>query len=164
MRKPKYADEVLVERILASFRQVRPDKWVAATAADWQHVIRIESADENGNVQCVSCGRVVPYKQANGGHWIGRGRWATIFEPFNIHPQCVQCNRHDGDGTAKINYTLWMVDSYGLSLCEELLELAKAPRPSWTMEELAWRKLGYQKRIKEAEARLRGELASRTAT
>ena len=153
------SDDAIIARSLQAFAKVRPERWVASVAIDWQHVVRIEAADELGMVQCVSCATPSPghYGKYHGGHWIGRSRWSTIFAgddgcTMNCHVQCPQCNRHDGDGTSKIRYTLWMLEHYGRDACDQLLLISEESRPQWTKLDLAKRRLGYIKRLRRREA------------
>lgn len=57
-----------------------------------QRARRIEEADDRGYVHCISCGKPMHWKEAQGGHYIPRTCRATELEPDNIWPQCPQCN------------------------------------------------------------------------
>ena len=57
-----------------------------------QKLRRIEEANDDGYVRCISCGKVMHWKEAQGGHFIPRAVRATELEPDNIWPQCPQCN------------------------------------------------------------------------
>jgi len=80
-----------------------------------QKLVRVKAADDNGYCRCVSCGKYVPWNEADGGHFIPKGNssyWAL--EEENVHPQCKSCNGFEmKHGTATQMYTLWMVDFYG---------------------------------------------------
>ena len=64
------------ERCLASFQKLR----------------RVEEANDSGNVTCISCGKVMHWKEAQGGHYSTRMNRATELEHDNVWPQCSQCN------------------------------------------------------------------------
>jgi len=54
--------------------------------------IRWYYADDNGMVQCYTCGQVKPVKQMQNGHFQSRRHTSTRFEINNCRPQCVKCN------------------------------------------------------------------------
>ena len=58
----------------------------------FQKLRRIEEADCNGYVRCMSCGAVMHWKEAQGGHYIPRANRATEMEHDNVWPQCQRCN------------------------------------------------------------------------
>lgn len=58
----------------------------------FQKLRRIQEANEDGMVRCISCGKVMHWKEAQGGHYIPRGCVATEMEPDNVNPQCPRCN------------------------------------------------------------------------
>lgn len=53
---------------------------------------RLEDSSDNGYVGCISCGAILHYKQAQGGHYISRRHRVTELEEDNINPQCPRCN------------------------------------------------------------------------
>ena len=53
---------------------------------------RLQEATDNGYVYCISCGAILHYTQAQGGHYIPRRHRATELEEDNINPQCARCN------------------------------------------------------------------------
>jgi len=53
---------------------------------------RISRADDKGYVCCFTCGKVMHYKKAQGGHYIPKSIYATRYMIDNIHPQCTGCN------------------------------------------------------------------------
>ena len=58
----------LRERALALFQKLR----------------RIEEANEDGYVYCISCGKLMHWKEAQGGHYIPRANRATELEHDNV--------------------------------------------------------------------------------
>ena len=86
---------------------------------------RRKDADHNGYVKCCSCDNVKHWKELDAGHFIPRARGkALYFEPDNIHAQCPGCNRFDIE-RAKINYTLYMIEQYGLARIQDMQEKAR---------------------------------------
>ena len=49
----------------------------------------------NGVFKCISCGRILPYEQADCGHYINRKHMSTRFDEMNCNAQCRSCNRFD---------------------------------------------------------------------
>ena len=73
----------------------------------------------NGMVTCVSCGKVLPWQDADCGHYIPKSRGASIrYVEENCHPECKSCNRFDDGHLA--GYTLYMIDTYGREKIDEL--------------------------------------------
>ena len=88
-----------------------------------QKLRRLGCADNAGYCKCVSCGKLVHWKDADGGHFLPKGsssRWAL--EPENIWAQCKSCNawkmKH---GSAEAQYTLHMIDFYGRDFVDHML-------------------------------------------
>lgn len=54
--------------------------------------IRLSHADSSGNCTCYTCGKVLPWKQIQNGHFISRSYLATRWHENNCRPQDVGCN------------------------------------------------------------------------
>jgi hypothetical protein len=54
--------------------------------------IRLKHADDNGMCRCISCGKIVPWKEIQNGHYMSRRYMSTRFSEDNCRPQCVACN------------------------------------------------------------------------
>ena len=65
----------------------------------------------NGVFKCISCGRILPYEQADCGHYINRKHMATRFDEMNCNAQCRSCNRFD-EGNIQ-GYRRGLVALYG---------------------------------------------------
>lgn len=86
--------------------------------------IRKKYADEDGVVNCVSCGKPEHWKNLHAGHYIPKSLGLSIyFEEKNVHPQCAGCNtfRH---GNLSM-YALALKEKYGEGILEELDEIRK---------------------------------------
>ena len=79
---------------------------------------RLQEATDNGYVYCISCGAILHYKQAQGGHYIPRRHRATELEEDNINPQCARCNGFLSGNT--ILYRDNLVKTIGLERVERL--------------------------------------------
>ena len=124
-------------------------KLVEEAATAIQLYIRMKYADDNGYVACVTCGTTRHYKDGmQGGHFISRKWLATKLMEENIHPQCACCN-----GPLKgnpIQYTLFMVDTYGREFVDELERLKHESRKYYKAEVLEII-TDYKNKIKEME-------------
>lgn len=58
----------------------------------FQRMRRLQEANYKGQECCISCGKPIDWKEAQGGHYIKRGIEATCIDPDNVWPQCPQCN------------------------------------------------------------------------
>lgn len=65
----------------------------------------------NGVFKCISCGKLLPYEQADCGHYINRKHMATRFDEMNCNAQCRSCNRFD-EGNMQ-GYRRGLVAKYG---------------------------------------------------
>lgn len=94
-----------------------------------QKLVRLKAADDNGYVECVTCGKVGLWTEMDGGHFIPKGncsRWAL--EEENIHPQCKSCNGFGMKyGTATHSYMAWMIDYYGRDFVDMMLASKHEP-------------------------------------
>ena len=54
--------------------------------------IRLKYSDWKGQCVCYTCGRRMSFKQAQAGHFIGRGNEAVRWDERNVRVQCPYCN------------------------------------------------------------------------
>lgn len=83
-----------------------------------QKYVRLKQYANDGYCTCCTCGKTGHWREFDGGHYISRQFTGTCLEETNIAPQCRGCNRfmssrHD-------QYTLYMIDMYGVEHLEEL--------------------------------------------
>lgn len=86
--------------------------------------IRMKYADSFGAVKCVTCGKVMHWKEAHCAHFIGRSAKATRWLEENLHPACPSCNVFRKEFHMR-EYTLFMEDFYGRKFVDELRELER---------------------------------------
>jgi hypothetical protein len=98
--------------------------------------IRRKHADFNGNVKCVSCGKVMPWKEAHCAHFIGRSAKATRWLEENLHPACCGCNTYRKEFHMR-EYTVYMVDMYGRAFVDELREMERKVLAASQVRDLA---------------------------
>jgi hypothetical protein len=142
-----------VERIANRLAAMSPQNRINDVARAFQRLVRMLEADENGNCQCVTCGKVLPWNDAgmNAGHFVSRSRHATVFHFVNCHPQCASCNDHKGGNAAR--YEEYMVAKYGREVVDEL-KICGEQKLKWTCEELAEKKIQFLDMQKDALKRL----------
>lgn len=95
--------------------------------------IRKKYANHGGWVECVTCGKSMPWEDSQAGHFVKRGHHAVRWDERNVHPQCPQCNLYKNG--AQDDYTVYIVREYGEATLRELLEL-KYVEKRYTMAEL----------------------------
>lgn len=83
--------------------------------------VRLNAADDNGTVSCISCGCRLWYLDADCCHFISRQNMATRFLLLNLAPGCQECNRynpvfHLNTWEAKLGDTAHELRVYGKSL------------------------------------------------
>jgi hypothetical protein len=98
--------------------------------------IRRFHADEGGTVSCVSCGKLMHWKESENGHYIKRGHLSLRYDERNCAPQCTRCNRYMGGNQDE--YAVYLVKKYGPGIIEELHAL-KHQAVKWYTND--WREL-----------------------
>lgn len=136
-----------------SLAKVRAKCLVAA-----QLLARIAAADEDGYVECVSCGVVKHYRDGmHGGHFIPKGKGGGnrfALDLTNIHPQCAGCNMYGmSKGKAAQQYTMWMYDYYGKDYVDDMLNAPNTVK-KMTLPEYEDILKEYQELIKFHENRI----------
>ena len=96
-----------------------------------QKLARLSQTDKIGYGRCVSCNKRLHWKKADGGHFIPKKKsayWAL--DSKNIHFQCKGCNGFGmRSGIAAQEYTLWMIEEYGLTEVQKMLKSAGRDAP-----------------------------------
>ena len=89
------------------------------TALDKVFSLYIRQRDaKNGIVKCISCGKLVPWKESDAGHYINRRHMATRYDEQNVNAQCRADNRFD-EG-ALHGYRKGLEEKYGDGTAEKL--------------------------------------------
>lgn len=104
--------------------------------------IRTKCADENGNVTCITCGKVLRWQDAHCAHFIGRAKKATRWIEENLHPADASCNVFRKEMHMR-EYTLYMIDMYGREKIVELKEMASKPISPSQVRKLAEEAIEY---------------------
>jgi hypothetical protein len=99
-----------------TLRQLKDICW--RLFSEW---IRRSHADEGGTVSCITCGRLMFWRESQCGHFVGGRTGSVLFVEAICFPQCCQCNIFAGGNYAV--YTLRMLDMYGREKVDEFLAL-----------------------------------------
>lgn len=85
-----------------------------------------------GMTACVTCGIVKRWQEQQNGHYMSRGHLPTRWSEDNCAPQCYACNvLRKGH---YVEYSLWMIDTYGVEKLEELKKRANSGVKITTIE------------------------------
>lgn len=127
-------------------------------AREWQKLVRMQQADENGFCTCISCNKRFHYKKMQGGHYRSRRHTRTLLpicelSRLNCNAQCVYCNHALGGNLT--DYRAGLIDRHGLELVEDLEMLANRQHV-FSREELAQMCVDMRAQIREQEKRLKG--------
>jgi len=77
-----------------SEKPVDDKKKLIATLDRWfSKFIRLRDSDSNGYCRCVTCTKILPWKEMDAGHFVSREKIVTRWDEFNVHAQCPWCNR-----------------------------------------------------------------------
>lgn len=80
--------------------------------------MRLKDADNNGMVECYTCGAVRHWKEQQAGHFYTRGRHATRWDESNIRVQDYACNIAKSGNY--IVFTKKMIAEMGMEAVDEL--------------------------------------------
>lgn len=143
------------QRMLDRYRSMSITKVRNEVAKTFQKLVRMQAADKNGVVACVTCGRKHKWNSGliDAGHFYSRRHLGTLLHPRNVAPQCVHCNKYkDGE---LIEYTFWMQRNYTQEELDELKRLKKAgcKRTKWELCDL---RMEYMDKIAIEKRRLNG--------
>lgn len=97
-------------------------KLVKELDAIYSQYVRLDQSDEYGFCICVTSGERLFWKDAQNGHFFSRRFYPTRWNDDNCHPQSMRDNVFLKGNY--INYTRYMIDSYGREFVDELEKLA----------------------------------------
>lgn len=119
-----------------------------AKARAWKQFslwVRMSNADEDGNVICYTCDKVVFWQKAHAGHGIGGRNNAILFEERIVKPQEAGCNVF-GRGQYQI-FTRKLIDELGLAEYDSIVSQARVPK-KYTVQDYLEIESDYKERIK----------------
>lgn len=102
-----------------------------------QLYVRLLETDENGYGYCCSCGKLLTWRETQGGHFQPKGvnYNAACLEEENVHIQCATCNLYRQGNPA--GYYKFMLDKYGEDVIKEIEELSYEVYDIEEVQELA---------------------------
>ena len=85
---------------------------------------RRQCADKHGYVKCVACGKRLPWRETDAGHFLhggsgGKGN-AVSYDERNVHAECRGCNYFGARGEASLHYSKFMFSTYGMDILDTL--------------------------------------------
>lgn len=81
--------------------------------------IRQRDADQGGTVRCVSCGRLMYWKECDAGHFVKRQHRAVRWDERNAASQCKKCNRFQGG--RQDDFAAYIIRKYGQDTFDDLM-------------------------------------------
>jgi len=117
----------------------------------FQKLRRLQEADENGYVQCISSHRWYKWNQVDGGHYISRGCHATELEPDNVFPQSKRDNMYLSGNSAE--YRVRLITKIGIERVERLENMSAA----YAGSDIAYNKLSSKDKIKIVQRKTSNE-------
>jgi len=87
--------------MIKSANKLKKEAW-----SEFSKYIRLRSADKEGNVICVTCGKKLHWKESQASHFIDSRCNSVLFNEKIVHPACYRCNviLHGN----KVKYFLYM--------------------------------------------------------
>jgi hypothetical protein len=74
-------------------KKTKLSKEVAALDKAFKTWIRLSKSNKDGVCFCITCNKPKMWNNCDSGHFMTSGFFPTRWEPDNVWPQCVQCNR-----------------------------------------------------------------------
>lgn len=120
-------------------------------AKDWQLLVRLRAADDNGMCRCFICGAPGRYAEMEGAHYIPRKCKFLLLDPSNCRACCTICNQHLGGNLKEYRHKL--IQHIGLDMVE-WLESCRHFRNNWTREGVKNRHDDIKQDIKREKERI----------
>ena len=87
--------------------------------------IRKRDADAGGTVSCVTCGKLMHWKDCHASHFVKRQHRSTRWDERNVHAQCSRENVFMGGSQDEM--AEYIVKKYGRETLSELLAMKHQP-------------------------------------
>ena len=124
---------------------------------DFSKYIRLRDADKYGFIVCITCGKVVKWKEAHAGHGIG-GRYNYIlFDEELVNGQCFNCNSpiaRGGKGGNYGKYAVVLIKRHGMKWYEKKL---KYKVRQFTKQELKDLRIYYREKWQKELLKIKDE-------
>lgn len=112
---------------------------------DFSKFIRLRDSDENGTGSCVTCGKLLHWKEAHAGHFVRCGKETLRFSEQNVHFQCSTCNTYNEGERWK--FGKFLDEKFGAGFADDLERRGEEIR-KWTLEELRALREHYRAEVK----------------
>lgn len=134
---PKEEKVVKVKKLTQAQTKSLLKKWVNKLDILMSKYIRMKYAGKDGMVECVSCGKILHWKECHCAHYIKRAKMWTRFLEENLNVACPYCNTYNQEFHMKM-YTIKLIKQFGLAFVEELIILGNniKQRKVYELEEL----------------------------
>ncbi len=102
---------------------------------DWvfSQFIRRRNADEGGTVRCVTCPKLMHWRESDCGHFVKRQHMSVRWDERNVGTQCTQCNHFNGG--RQDEFAQHVIAEHGVNTFDELMSLKHQPK-KWTRLDL----------------------------
>ena len=97
---------------------------------------------------CVTCGRTLPVKNMQAGHFMSRRHNSTRFDEMNVHPQDMSCNMYNQG--CQYEHGLYIDKTYGNGTADSILKKSKELKQFKTFE-LEEMIKDYTQKVKDLE-------------
>lgn len=131
-----------------SERTKYPKKMTTYKRWVWKHFS--DYIRNRDNWTCFTCGKYDKGSTMHAGHFISRGRSATMFDEKNVHAQCYGCNIGKKGNVAEYAYRIIKV--YGQETLDDLVERSRQTH-KFTFEELEDIYQHSKRKIKEYDCK-----------
>lgn len=95
--------------------------------------IRRKYSDHEWNISCISCDKVLPWKESHNCHWIGRGNKQYRYDEDNCKPWCAGCNTFNQEFHQRI-FTVKQVKRLWQDVVDIMLDNVNYPFKQWKTE------------------------------
>jgi 5-methylcytosine-specific restriction endonuclease McrA len=110
--------------------------------------IRRRDSDSNGYGRCISCGKIIHWKDADAGHFCNRAHMSLRYDEKNVNLQCRHCNRfREGE---MLGYSEGLVKKYGPEVLD-YLKIKKHNTCKLGPFEIELLKKTYKQKLKDLE-------------
>ena len=92
--------------------------WKKKADAVYSQYRRLSEADSNEMVVCITCKKILHWKESQNSHYISRNHLSTRFLDENTHAACVGCNVFGGGRLDE--YAIYLRGRYGKGILEKL--------------------------------------------
>lgn len=79
----------------------------------FQFYIRLRDSSSDGYCQCISCGKFVPFRKIQAGHFRSRSHMSTRWSEINVNGECETCNLEMRNGDHLLDYRRNLVKKIG---------------------------------------------------